>query len=186
MSNQTAGKKSVYADLCALPANMIGEIVNGELVARPRPKARHIRAASALGSEIFGPYDKGKGGPGGWWILDEPEIHLADHVLVPDIAGWKKARMPALPDTHVFDLPPDWVCEVLSPGNVGRDCVEKAPIYAEHGVGHMWLLDPENRRLEVFGLTDGKWTLLSEHKETEQVRAEPFTELELELGLLWS
>jgi len=114
MKAHAARTKASYEDLCRLPENMTGEIINGELVTTPRPKARHIRVGSALGSELFGPYDKGKDGPGGWWILAEPELHMAEHVLVPDLAGWRRERMPELPDSHVFEIPPDWVCEVLS------------------------------------------------------------------------
>jgi Uma2 family endonuclease len=187
MSGQIAKtKEATYEDLCALPDHVVGEIVNGELVATPRPKAKHIRAASRLGIKIGGPYDLGEGGAGGWMILDEPELHLSEHVLVPDIAGWRKERMQVLPDSHVFDVPPDWVCEVISPNTAGRDCLEKAPIYAEHGVCHLWLLDPEYKSLEIYRLNGGRWGFLSKHREDEKVRAEPFHDLELDLNLLWT
>ncbi len=187
MKAHTARRRASYEDLCRLPENMTGEIINGELVATPRPKARHIRVVSALGSELFGPYDKGKDGPGGWWILDEPELHMAEHVLVPDLAGWRRERMPELPESHVFDLPPDWVCEVLSPNTARRDRVEKMPIYAQQAVKHLWLINVEMKGLDVFRLeAGGSWLLISSHGEDDKVSAEPFVEVELELSLLWS
>ena len=186
MSDQAAKKKTTYEDLCALPGNMVGEIINGELVATPRPRPRHIRVSSRLGVKIGGPFDIGDGGPGGWWILDEPEIHLGEHVLVPDLAGWRRERMPELPEEAWFPLSPDWVCEVLSPGTVKIDRGEKAPIYAEQGVKHMWLIDPEYKTLEVYRLAEGKWILVGTHAENQRVRAEPFQEVELDLSLLWA
>jgi len=187
MPDQTARKKATYEDLCALPETMVGEILNGELVATPRPSFRHGNAATQLGSELAGPFQSGKGGgPGGWWIIVEPEIHLGEHVLVPDLGGWRRERMPALPDTNWTDLPPDWVCEILSPRTVKLDRTVKMPLYSEHGVRHVWLLDPEHRTLEVFRLEGSKWMLLSTHAEEQRVRAEPFQEVELELGLLWA
>lgn len=187
MPSQTAKNKATYEDLCMLPDNMVGEIINGDLVATPRPKAKHIRAASMLGSELGRPFDAGKGGPGGWWILDEPELHMAGHVLVPDLAGWRRDRMVQLPDSHIFDVPPDWVCEVLSPKTARLDRVEKMPIYADRGVKHLWLVNPEMKSLDVYRLDESvNWLLVSSHGENDKVRAEPFQDVEMELGLLWA
>ncbi len=186
MSKQTARKKAAYEDLCKLPDNMVGEIINGELVSTPRPRPEHVLITSSLGGELGPPYQFGRGGPGGWWILDEPELHLGEHVLVPDLAGWRKERMPEMPKEAWFSIPPDWVCEVLSPSSAGRDCIEKAPIYAEHGVKYMWLLQPEHRRLEIYSLARGRWTLVAKHTEEEKVRGAPFGELQLDLSLLWA
>jgi len=191
MAGQPARKQATYEDLCALPENMTGEIINGQLIATPRPKARHIRASSMLGSELTGPFDKGKDGPGGWWILDEPELHLSEHVCVPDIAGWKKERMPELPDSHIFDLPPDWVCEVLSPSTAKTDRTDKMPIYAAHGLKHLWILNPEFKtlevyRLEVYRLEEGRWVVAAAYGEDQKARAEPFDALELDLSVLWA
>ena len=180
-----ARKTATYQDLCALPENLVGEIISGELVATPRPSYRHARAASVLGAKITNPFDLGEGGPGGWLILDEPEIHLGEHVLVPDLAGWRRERMPSLPEGNWTDLPPDWVCEVLSPGTFRLDRVRKLPVYAQFGVPHVWMLDPSNRVLEVFKLDSGTWRLLSSHADNDKVRAEPFYEVEIELRRLW-
>src|SRR5262249_42209165 len=129
-----ANKLASYDDLLALPENRIGEIVHGVLHSHPRPAPRHVRSSSILGGELTSPYDKGQGAPGGWWILDEPECRLGPHVLVPDLAGWRRERMPSLPDIAWFELALDWVCEVLSPGTARLDRVQKMPIYAQAGV----------------------------------------------------
>lgn len=103
-----------YRDLFSLPDNLVGEIIDGELHTHPRPAPRHARASSSLGIEIGGPFDQGKGGgPGGWWILDEPELHLGPDVVVPALAGWRRERLSRLPDTAWIEISPDWVCEVL-------------------------------------------------------------------------
>ncbi|MCL2777658.1 MAG: Uma2 family endonuclease, partial [Polyangiaceae bacterium] len=99
---------ATYADLEALPPNMVGEILHGVLYAFPRPASRHARATSILGGELIAPFDRGKGGPGGWILLDEPELHFGADVLVPDIAGWRRERMPEMPDAPWFALAPDW------------------------------------------------------------------------------
>ena len=111
----TPRRRATYRDVLEAPPHMVAEIVSGTLHTHPRPAPRHARASSALGAKIGDPFDYG-GGPGGWWILDEPELHLADDILVPDIAGWRRERMPDFPDTAFFTLAPDWVCEGRSPG----------------------------------------------------------------------
>ncbi len=181
-----ARRTAIYDDLCRLPENMIGEIIDGELVTTPRPAGRHIVVASVLGGTILPSYQLGRGGgPGGWWILDEPELHLDEQVVVPDLAGWRKERMPALPKDQRFTITPDWVCEVLSPSTVRIDRIKKMAIYAHFGVSHLWLIDPDSRTLEVFRLDAGLWARVSAHAEDDKVRAEPFQEVEIELKSLW-
>jgi hypothetical protein len=99
--------RATYADLESVPAHLIGELINGEIFTQPRPAAPHSRAASRLGMEIGTPFDRGKGGPGGWVILYEPELHLHGDALVPDLAGWRREHMPELQDVAAFELPPD-------------------------------------------------------------------------------
>jgi Uma2 family endonuclease len=118
-------------------------------------------------------------------ILDEPELHLSDDVLVPDLAAWRRERLPSIPDAPFISIAPDWVCEVLSPSTEVMDRADKLPIYAEHRVGHVWLLDPALKTLEVFRLDGATYRLLHTSKESQRVRAEPFEAMELELGLLW-
>ena len=183
---EPARKPASYEDLLTLPPNQVGEIVHGVLHSHPRPAPPHARAGSSLGVSLGSPFDHGRGGPGGWWILDEPECHLAGHVLVPDLAGWRRARMPALPDAAWFELAPDWVCEILSPATARLDRVEKMPIYAAAGVSHLWLVDPAPRTLEAYAREDGRWYLLASHADQAVVRIPPFDAVELELGLLWA
>jgi Uma2 family endonuclease len=174
-----------YAELSALPQHVVGEIIGGELVVSPRPGPRHAIAASTLGGELGPPFHGGRGGPGGWWIVDEPELHLGDDVLVPDLAGWRRARMPAVPETAYFELAPDWVCEVLSPGTARLDRKEKLAINGREGVSHAWLLDPVERTLEGLRLTGDRWTILGVHSGAEEVTAEPFEALVLPLQRMW-
>lgn len=183
---EPAERQATYDDLLRVPRRLVAEIVNGRLVTHPRPAPRHLRASSSLGGALDGPYDKGRGGPGGWWILDEPELHLGPHVVVPDIAGWRRERMSSLPETAWFDLAPDWICEVLSPGTASGDRAEKLPIYAEHGVSHAWLIDPLLRTLEVFENRGGKWLLLATLKDVGPVSLPPFDAISFDLSLLWA
>lgn len=145
-------RPATYADIEALPEHLVGEIIFGVLHTHPRPAPRHSRATSRLGIEIGGPFDRGRGGPGGWIILDEPELHLGPHVIVPDIAGWRRERMPRLPETAWFETPPDWVCEVLSPSTARIDRTDKLAVYAAFNVSHAWYVDPVAKTLEVFAL----------------------------------
>lgn len=181
-------KKAIHEDILNLPDNVVGEIVNGELFVSPRPSGPNIYAASSLCEELIGPFSKGKsGGPGGWWILVEPEIEFKKDTqhFVPDLAGWRKERMVNLPEKHVFTVAPDWVCEVLSPSNMRLDKTEKAPKYASFGVKYLWFINPRDKTLDVLRLEAGKWVLLSSYTEADKVRAEPFQEWEFDLGSLW-
>ncbi len=178
-------KSATYADLEALPEHVVGELIAGELHVSPRPAAPHTVAASRLGGALSGPFDEGRGGPGGWIILDEPELHFGEDVLVPDLAGWRRERMPRPPRTAAFTLAPDWVCEVLSPSTAALDRGIKLPVYGREGVRHVWLMDPEARTLEVFRLEGGRYMLLVTHTGLARVRAEPFETLELDLSFLW-
>jgi Uma2 family endonuclease len=179
-------RPATYEDLVKLPDHLVAEIVDGELHASPKPAPAHVIAGSSLGVALGGPYFHGRGGPGGWWILDEPELHLGPDVLVPDLAGWKRERMPQRPDTAYFALAPDWVCEVLSPSTTRLDRTRKLGIYARERVAHAWLIDPLAETLEIFRLESGRWSLLAVHAGDDVVRAEPFGEIDLELALLWS
>lgn len=181
----TAVKLATYDDLCALPETQVGEIVNGTLYAHPRPSIPHARAATALGEELGPRFGRRGGGPSGWVFLDEPELHLGRHVLVPDLAAWRRERMPELPDAPFLSVPPDWVCEVLSPSTEGLDRSEKLPLYARHGVAHAWILSPVARSLEVFRLDGTTFRLIAAHRDTERVNAEPFEQFTLELDVLW-
>ena len=178
--------RATYQDVLDAPAHLVAEIVDGTLHTHPRPAPPHTRASSVLGGKIGPPFDFDAGGPGGWWILDEPELHLGDEVLVPDLAGWRRERMPELPDTPYFPLGPDWVCEVLSASTRKVDLQEKRPAYAREGVAHLWLIDPIDRTLEAFELRDGEWVLIACAKDDEPVSVRPFDAITFSLGDLWA
>jgi Uma2 family endonuclease len=182
------GKKPAsYEDIEALPVGWVGEIVEEELFASPRPAVGHTHAASVLGAELGRPFGLGRGGPGGWWIFDEPELHLGRDILVPDLAGWRRERLPRppAPEEPFMTLAPDWVCEVLSPSTARLDRARKLPRYHREGVGHVWLVEPLAHTLEVLRREPAGWLLMATFAGEEVVRAEPFDALPLELGLLW-
>jgi Uma2 family endonuclease len=178
-------RPATYQDVLDAPPNMVAELVRGALHLQPRPASRHAHAASSLGIKLGSPFRYGEGGPGGWWIIDEPELHLGPDVLVPDLAGWRRARMPEYPDAPWFGLAPDWVCEILSPGTRRLDLTDKRDIYGASGVGHLWLVDPRARTLEGFALRDGAWVLLAALKDDAEVRLPPFDAIGFPLGALW-
>jgi len=183
---EPARRKATYEDLYSIPENMTGEIIDGELYVTPRPARRHAIAASVLGGEILPPYHLGRGGgPGGWIILDEPEIGLEEDILVPDLAGWRKERFPFNEPHNWISVVPDWLCEVLSPSTLRKDKIKKMPAYARHGVPYFWLIDPQIRSLDVLKLESGKWVVLGVYAEDDKVRAEPFQEVEIDLGAFW-
>jgi Uma2 family endonuclease len=182
-------KRATYEDVLSAPENKVAEILDGELFLSPRPALRHSAASSQLGVAIAGPFDRGAGGPGGpggWRILDEPELHFGEQVVVPDLAGWRRERLPVIPDDAFTSLAPDWVCEVLSPSTERFDRSRKLRIYAEAGVAHAWLVKPSDRTLEVLRLREGAWMIVGVWEDAAVVRAEPFEAVELELGRLWA
>lgn len=174
-----------YGDLLAVPDHLVAEILGGELHTSPRPTPRHVQATSGLTIDLGGPFDRGRGGPGGWHILAEPELHLGDDVVVPDLAGWRRSRLTKLPEQAFFTLAPDWVCETLSPSTERIDRGKKLAIYAREGVAHLWLLNPIAETLEAYRLEQGRWLLLVTHAGDVAARVEPFEAVELELWRLW-
>lgn len=176
---------ALYDDVIAAPEMKIAELVGGDLYLSPRPAMRHSKVASVLGADLNDAFHRGRTGPGGWWILDEPELHLGNDVLVPDIAGWRRERLPEIPDAGWMELTPDWLCEVLSPSTERFDRNLKLPLYAAAGVMHLWLVDPENRTLEVYGRMDASWVLLETHHGDATVHAPPFEAVGIELVPLW-
>jgi len=180
-----SARRATYQDVLDAPAHLVAEIVGGTLHTHPRPAMPHTRAASVLGNKIGGPFDYDTGGPGGWWIMDEPELHLDEEVVVPDLAGWRRERMPQHPDTAYVTLAPDWVCEVLSASTRKVDLLEKRPLYAREGVGYLWLVEPTDRTLEAFELREGHWVLIASVKDDELVSIRPFDAITFSLGDLW-
>jgi len=182
-----AVRRATTAELEALPEGIVGELIRGVLYTLPRPRPRHQLAGSVLGSDLNGAFQRGRGGPGGWWILDEPGIALPAldvTELVPDLAGWRRERLPVLPEGAI-EVVPDWVCEVLSPATRQHDLRIKRPLYAAAGVLHMWLVDVDARTVIASRNEGGRWVEIGVWAGTERMRAEPFEALELSLPDLW-
>ncbi|MCY3879217.1 MAG: Uma2 family endonuclease [Rhodobacteraceae bacterium] len=180
-----AEQPATYQDVLDAPPHMVAEVLAGTLHTQPRPASRHALASSFLGMEIGNPFGRGRGGPGGWWIIDEPELHLGMDILVPDLAGWRRDRMPVYPDAAYFEIVPDWICEVLSPSTRRIDQNEKRTIYAREGVPHLWFVDPDTRTLEVFRLLEGQWLLLATLTGGAAVSQPPFDAISFPLDALW-
>lgn len=189
-------RRATYEDVLAAPEHQVAEIIDGELLLSARPAPRHATTSSALGGVLFdfvGPEGEGGNrgdGPGGWVILDEPELHLRDDIVVPDLAAWRAERLPQLPEAAYFELAPDWVCEVLSPSSVRVDRIRKSRIYARQGVRHLWVIDPLEHSVEVYRLFEDDegtrgWLSVGGYVDDETVHAEPFDALPLPLKRLW-
>lgn len=183
-----AERRASYEDVLRTPAGMVAEVLFGILHVRGRPALRGIAAASNLGATLSAAFWLGQGGPGGWVIYDEPELHFGEEpdIVVPDLAGWRRERLAGLADDAAWtSIAPDWICEVLSPSTQAVDRAEKMEIYLRERVGHVWLVDPIVRTLEVYRLGEGVWQRVSVYRDDACMRAEPFDAVELRLGLLW-
>ena len=179
-------RRATYQDVLDAPAHLVAEIIDGTLYTHPRPAMPHVRASSVLGRKIGTPFDDDPSGPGGWWIVDEPELHFDEEIVVPDLAGWRRERMPEYPGTAYVTLAPDWVCEVLSASTRRHDLHGKRPIYGQAGVRHLWLVDPTDRTLEAYELRDGEWVLIATAKDDDPVSIRPFDAITFSLGALWA
>ncbi len=178
-------RPATYADLEAVPEDLVAEIIFGELMTHPRPSPRHGGTANALGAELTGPFQKGNGGPGGWVFFVEPEVSFGSDILVPDIAAWRRERLSGYPERNYFEVAPDWVCEILSASTEKRDRTLKMRIYAAAGVPHIWLIDPRLQILEAFENEQGRWARLGDWNSDDQVRAVPFDAVSFSLADLW-
>jgi Uma2 family endonuclease len=184
---QPASKPTLYEQLESFPEGLTGEILNGQLYTQPRPSGPHGRASVVLDRMIGRSYDGGEG-PGGWWLFIEPEVHFIrdTEVAVPDLADWRRIRMPRIPGDHRFEVTPVWVCEILSPSTASKDREIKMPMYAQYGVPYAWLVDPTRRALEADVLEDGQWRLHADASREDVTAALPFDALQLDLKTLWS
>lgn len=183
----TAEKLATDDDLRRAPDTVVAELIHGVLHQTPRPAPKHANATLAVGSLLSPPFGRGRGGPGDWVFLVEPELHLGPHVLVPDLAGWRRERLPALPNEAHIDLAPDWICEVLSPGTARHDRSVKMPVYAAQRIADAWLIDVQSQTLEAYERDErGRWVLLQTYAGDEPVHPPPFHALPFALGELWS
>lgn len=179
---------ATYEDLLKVPEHMVAEIVEGELFTSPRPASPHARAVGSMFNQLSRQFDereKDDDGPGGWWIVFEPELHLGEDVLVPDVAGWRLHRMPAFQKVVFFELAPDWVCEVLSSSNAAHDKFRKMPRYAFHQVEYAWIVDTVARGVEIYQRQGARWLQVAMHQGTSVIHAVPFEAGEVNLARLW-
>lgn len=179
-----APRLATYEDVLAAPPHMIAQLVNGELHLQPRPAGPHGVVASGLGMDLGNPFQRGRGGPGGWIIIYEPELHLGRDVVVPDLAAWRVEHPPEL-SANYFTVPPVWVCEIISPRSGRLDRGPKADLYARVGVAFLWLVDPEANLIEAFSRAEGAWLRVGAWGGDVSARIPPFDAIELELGPLW-
>lgn len=188
MSASSTKRPATYEDVLNAPEDMIAEVLSGELHLMPRPKRRHLRTASGLGAFLFGAYDAGVNGPGGWTIIFEPELHLGPDILVPDLGGWRDGRLAddGENDDPFITVVPDWVCEILSHGTLRVDRMKKMPIYARERVPHVWLVDPREKTVEVYRIADTTYTLVGTFGGDEALVAEPFDALGIPPAFLWA
>ena len=184
-------RPEVVAGYLDAPDTLVAEVSDGELSVMPRPRRQHARAAGELHGELRTPFDRGRGGPGGWVFLPEPELRLGPKpdIVVPDLAGWRRERVPEdfLADdapAHI-ELAPDWVCEVISERTQALDRGKKRRIYRREKVAHYGLVDPRDRTVEVYRLENGRWVEVDTYEGDAVVRAEPFDAVELDLSVLW-
>lgn len=187
MTTQKPPKKSpTLADLEALPPGMVGEIIEGVLYTMTKPRARHQRTTTAISAGLWGPFDNGGSGRSGWWIITEPGIELPNTPEIsPDVAGWRRTRMPELPVDEPIRIVPDWVCEILSPTTRRHDLLVKQPYYAKVGVQYHWLVDLEAHTLTAQRLESGRWVTLGVFSEEAAARIEPFDVVPLDVARWW-
>lgn len=183
---QRSEKPAIYEDIENLAPHVTGQILDGVLYTNPRPGIPHARALSSLGGALDGPFDKGRGGPGGWILLFEPELRLGTDVIVPDYAGWRRETLPELPTTAAISTAPDWVCEGLSPSTSAVDRGPKLRKYARELVRHVWFVDADAKTLEVLRLDGETYRIVATHSQDERACAEPFDAIEIDLASLWA
>jgi Uma2 family endonuclease len=177
---------ATYEDLLSLPAEVRAEVIDGELVVEPSPSPLHQGAVGGVLAELRSPFERGRGGPGGWWLILDVDVFFGPHDVVrPDITGWRRERVPEYPSERPVRATPDWVCEALSPGTAARDQGEKRAIYQRSGVAWYWIVDPANRSLQVYRLTADGYLLDTSVGDRGYARLHPFEAVELELEALF-
>lgn len=184
--SEPARKLPTMDDLYALPREIKGEIIEDVLYTFPRPRARHQRTILEMGTDLGGSFQRGRGGPGGWWILPEPGIELPNTPEIsPDLAGWRRERLPELPEDEPLRVVPDWVCEILSPSTRRHNLLIKKPYYAKIGVPYHWIVDREARTVAAYRLESGRWLELGLYGDETEARIEPFDQVPLDVSAWW-
>lgn len=184
-----ARRRLTYEDLVAAwrPDGPVPELMDGEIVYKAFPRARHGWSATRVLRQI-GHLSDDDDDPQGWWLVIEPDVRLSpDRVVAPDLAGWRRSRLPDLPEEAApIDVVPDWICEILSPGHERHDLVRKQTLYLEHRVAHYWIVNPELRILEAFEWLDARWSLLGKWSDGDRVRIPPFATVDFDVGRLFT
>jgi Uma2 family endonuclease len=178
-------RRATYEDVLNAPEHKVAEIIDGVLYLSPRPAPLHAWATTSLLGDLDGPFNKARGGPGGWRIMFEPELHFGEDVVVPDIAGWRISRAPKPFNRAFITLAPDWLCETLSPSTAKLDRTKKLDVYAREGVPHVWFVHPKRQTLEVFGLRGSSLVTQATYRAHEKIRLAPFEAVEIDLSFLW-
>lgn len=183
-----ARRPARYDEILKVPDTKVAEIIDGDVIVSPRPALPHAHAASVMGADLINSFHRPPGdarGPGGWWLLNEPELHFYDDVIVPDQAGWRRDRLPSIPNVAALTLAPDWACEVISPSTGRIDRSRKMRIYAREGVAHLWLVEPLQRTIEIYRLADGEWVVVDVYGGDSPARLVPFDAIELDVTRWW-
>ena len=181
-----AKSEATYEEVLSSPPHVVAEVVSGVLYQSPRPALPHAAAASVVGEELGPPFKRGRGGPGGWIILYEPEIHLGKDIVVPDLGGWRRETLPRLPEDAFLTVAPDWVCEVASPSTRALDRGKKLDVYQREQVGFVWIIEPLDKFLEVLQLDGASYRIIQRVSGDEPVRLQPFDAIEFDLAALWA
>ncbi len=183
---EAARKAATYGDVLSSPPHVVAEIVDSVLYQSPRPALPHAAAAAVVGEELGPPFKRGKGGPGGWIILHEPEIHLLADIVVPDLGGWRRSTLPILPEDAYLVVRPDWVCEVASPSTRALDRGRKLEVYQREQVAHVWIIEPLDRFLEVLELDGETYRIVQRVSGDTPARLRPFDAIEFDVAALWA
>ncbi len=174
------------ADIDALPPHMKGEIIDGVFYAMTRPRGFHQSVAGLVHADLLGPFQRERGGPGGWWILPEPGIEMVNSPEVsPDIAGWKRERLVTMPKKETIRVVPDCVCEVLSSSTRRYDLGTKRPFYAKVGVTWLWVVDPDALLVTASRLENGRWSELGVWSDEREARIPPFDDVAIDVSEWW-
>jgi Uma2 family endonuclease len=178
-----AKRLATYADLLVLPGDERGEVIGGEIVVQPSPTPAHQSTIAEIYAELRNPFQRGRGGPGGWWLIPDVDVEFGVHdILRPDISGWRRDRVPGFPAERPVRHRPDWLCEGLSPRTALHDQGDKRAIYQSAGVPWYWLVDPLNRTLSVLRLVPDGYVVDQVAGDQGIVALPPFEAVTIDLA----
>ncbi len=185
--SQSARRKASLAEFWAIPeASRFHELIAGELIEKAAPSGEHGDAQAGIVGALRSPFQRGsgRGGPGGWWIQSEVEVRLGDEIVRPDVVGWRRETCPDRPIGFPILHRPDWICEVVSPGNAADDTVKKVRLYHRSQIAFYWIVDPRASSLTAMHWGDAGYVIVSAECG-ELVRVPPFEAIEIAVGTLF-